>query len=146
MQNRDLFTKVLAVGGAILSWFPILAPILLTAAFLIAEGAFRFDYLMPAELFPAALSGGLLLLWAAIRMRWGRRLIAWGLGLAVVLLFGAQALAEVTGLASGAAEVAMVWWVVVLATMALYSMAVIAVGVGGFLLLRALFSTRQPVT
>ena len=146
MQKRDALTKVLAVGGAILSWFPILAPILLTAAFLIAEGAFRFDYLMPAELFPAALVGGLLLLWAAIRLRSHRRLIAWGLGLAVVLLFGTQALAEVTGLASGADEVATVWWVVVFASLALYSLAVVAVGVGGFLLLRTVFNPRQAAT
>jgi hypothetical protein len=145
MQRRDMFTKVLAVGGAILSWFPILAPILLTAGFLIAEGAFRFDYLMPAELFPAALAGGLLLLWAAIRIRAQRRLIAWGLGLAVVLLMGTQVLAEFTGLASGAGEVATVWWVVVFAALALYSLAVIAVGIGGYLLLRALFGTQQAV-
>jgi len=98
---------------------------------------------MPAELFPAALAGGLLLLWAAIRMRARRRLIAWGLGLAVVLLFGTQALAEVSGLASGAAEVAAVWWVVVFAALALYSVAVIAVGVGGYLLLKSLFGRHQ---
>jgi hypothetical protein len=146
MQNRDVLTKILAVGGAILSWFPILAPILLTAAFLVAEGAFRFDYLMPAELFPAALAGGLLLLWAAIRMRSQRRLIAWGLGLAAALLFAGQALAEATGLASGAAEVATVWWVVVFTALALYSLALVAMGVGGFLLLKALFNPPQATT
>ena len=75
-------------------------------------------------------------------MRSQRRLIAWGLGLAVVLLFWAQALAEATGLASGAGEVAVVWWVLVFVALALYSVAVIAVGVGGFLLLRALFTAR----
>ena len=86
---------------------------------------------------------GLLLLWAAIRMHSHRRLIAWGVGLAVVLLFWTQALAEITGLASGAAEVATVWWVVVFTALALYSVAVIAVGVGGFLLLKALFNPPQ---
>jgi hypothetical protein len=146
MQKRDLLTKILAVGGAILSWFPILAPILLSAAFLVAEGAFRFDYLMPAELFPAALAGGLLLLWAAIRMRARRRLIGWGLALAAALLFAVQALAEVSGLASGADEVASGWWVVVFAGLALYSLAIIAVAVGGFLLLKTLFQPRQPAT
>jgi hypothetical protein len=142
-QKPDVLTKVLAVGGALLSCFPILAPILLTAAFLIAEGAFRFDYLMPAELFPAALAGGLLLLWAAIRMRAQRRLIGWGLGLGAALLFGAQALAEISGLASGAEDVATLWRVAVFAALALYSAAIIAVAVGGFLLLKALFSPRQ---
>jgi hypothetical protein len=146
MQNRDVFTKILAVAGAILGWFPILAPVLLAGAFLIAEGAFRFDYLMPAELFPAALAGGLLLLWAALRMRSQRRLIAGGLGFAIAMLIGGQALAEPSGLASGSSEVAPVWWVLVVGALALYSMAVIAVAVGGVRLCKALFSKRPAAT
>ena len=32
--------------------FPILAPVLFSAAFLVQAHVFRFDYLMPAEIFP----------------------------------------------------------------------------------------------
>ncbi len=39
------------------------------------ERIFRFDYLMPAELFPATLVGGGLLIWAALRAHSRRRLI-----------------------------------------------------------------------
>jgi len=71
---------------------------------------------MPAELFPAALVGGGSLLWAALRVRLCRRLIGWGLGVAIGLLVGGQVLAVVTGLASGETEPAEAWGVLVLAS------------------------------
>ena len=67
MGKRDVFTKVLAVTGTLLAWFPILATVLFSAVRFVQSGMFRFDYLLPAGLFPAALSGGILLIWAALR-------------------------------------------------------------------------------
>jgi len=43
MENKGVFTKILAVAGTIFVWFPILSPILLTAIFFIQEHIFRFD-------------------------------------------------------------------------------------------------------
>jgi hypothetical protein len=80
MGNKGVLTKILAVIGTVLVWIPILAPILLTIAELIRTGMFRLDYLMPAELFPLALVGGGLLLWAALRRRRFRGMIGAGLG------------------------------------------------------------------
>jgi hypothetical protein len=40
-----------------LAWFPILAPIVFAVGSLLRDGRFRFDYLMPAELFPVVLVG-----------------------------------------------------------------------------------------
>ena len=31
MENKGLSTKILAIGGTVLVWFPVLAPILLAA-------------------------------------------------------------------------------------------------------------------
>jgi len=126
-------------------WFPILAPVLLSVAVIIKGRMFRFDYLMPAELFPATLVGGCLLLWAALRARSRRRLIGWGLGIAVGSLVGGQVLAVVTGLASGETEPAGWWWALVLASLVVYSLALAVIGVGGLLLLGDLFKTpRSP--
>jgi peptidoglycan/LPS O-acetylase OafA/YrhL len=97
-----------------------------------------FDYLMPAELFPLALAGGCLLIWAALRAR-SRR----GLGIAAGLLVVGQVLAVVTGLASGETEPAGWQWALVLASIAGYSLALVVVGVGGLLLLRDLFKPPQ---
>ncbi len=101
MRKKEAGTKALAVAGTTLVWIPILAPIVLSVVFRVARGWFRFDYLMPAELFPSALVGGGLLLWAAVRAQSNRRLIGWSLAAAVCMLVGGQALAVVTGLASG---------------------------------------------
>lgn len=95
-----MLTKILAVVGTVLVWFPILATVTIAVVGSIGDRVLRFDYLMPAELFPVAFAGGVLLLWVRAR----RRLIGWGLGIAVGLLVGGQALAVATGLASGEIE------------------------------------------
>jgi hypothetical protein len=143
MEKKDTLTKALAIAGTALAWFPILAPVVLSAIGLIADGLFRFDYLMPAELFPAALAGGGLLLWAALRARSRRGLIGWSLVAAVGSLIGGQALAVATGLASGDAEPAGWLWALVLASIAVYSLALVVIAVGGALLVRDLFKPLQ---
>jgi hypothetical protein len=146
MEKKGILTKILAIIGTALAWFPILAPVLLSAAFIIKEHIFRFDYLMPAELFPAALVGGGLLIWAALRAHSRWSLIGWGLGIAAGLLVGSQELAVVTGLASGETELAGWWWGLVLASLVVYSLALIVIGVGGVLLLRDLFKPPRSPT
>ena len=144
MNNKAVLTKTLAITGAALAWFPLLAPIFLTVVFFITHQLLRFDFLMPAELFPFALAGGGLLLWAALRAGSRQRLIGWGLGSAAGMLAGGQTLAIVTGLASGETEPAGVWWVLALASIALYTLALVAVSIGSVLLLRDLFKSTQP--
>ena len=147
MQRKGVLTQTLAIVGTVLVWFPILAPILLSVVASIQRGFLRFDYLLPAELFPAALLGGVALLWAALRARSRRRLIGCSLGVAVGLLVGGQVLAVVTGLASGETEPAGLWWALVVASLAGYALALIAMGIGGALLLSDLFKAPpSPAT
>ncbi len=147
MENRNLFTKILTIAGTVLVWLPIVAPLFFSVLHLIRAGQFRLDYLMPAELFPVALVGALLLIWAAVRAHSQRALICGALGAAVVLLVGGQALAVVTGLASGETEPVGLPWAVVVTTLLLYDAAVVSIGIGGALLLRELLEKRsQPMT
>ncbi len=145
MKKKDVLTKTLAVIGTVLAWLPILAPILFSVIALIAMHVFRFDYLMPAELFLVALVGGGLLLWAALRARSRQRLIGWSLAIAVGSLVASQSLAVVTGLASGEAEPAGWRLIIVLTFLAGYSLALIIMAVGGVLLLRDLFKPSSSV-
>ena len=139
MSRKGRLTKALAIVGTVLAWFPILAPVVLSAIVLIARRMFLFDYLMPAELFFLALAGGGLLIWAAVRARAYRALVAGPLAIAVAALVGGQVLAVVTGLASGDTEPAGWPWALVLASLGLLWLALIAVGAGGLLLVRKLF-------
>ena len=139
MQNRGVLTKILALVGTVLVWFPLLAPVLFSMASFIGDRRIRFDYLMPAELFPLVLVGGGLLIWAALRARARRGIIGWGLGIAAGMLVGGQALAVVTGLASGETEPVGWRWALVLGSLVVYSLAVLLIGVGGLLLIRDLF-------
>lgn len=94
---------------------------------------------MPAELFLSALLGGISLFWAALRAHSYHKQIGWGLLIAVILLFGAQGLAEVTGLASGETEPTTGLIALVLVPILIYALMLAAVGVGGALLTRDLF-------
>ena len=143
MENKGTLTKTMAVAGTIFVWLPILAPILFSVISLIADGVSRFDYLMPAELGLFAFGGGILLMVAAIWARSHVKLIGWGLGIAFIMIVGGQALAVVTGLADGTTEIGGWQWMLVLGSLILYTVAVVAVGVGGVLLLRDLFKPGQ---
>ncbi|MEZ0397294.1 MAG: hypothetical protein ABWK53_12805 [Anaerolineales bacterium] len=143
MEKQNVLTKPLALAGAVLVWLPLLAPLLLSAIFLIDTGRLRFDYLMPAELFLAALVGGGLLLWAAWQARLPKGWIGWGLGLAAIMLAGGQALAVVSGLASGETPIGGWQWGLVLTSLAIYMLGLIILGIGSLRLLKGLFSRRK---
>jgi hypothetical protein len=139
MKKKDILTKILAIAGTGLVWFPVLAPVLLSMVVFAHDRRFRFDFLVPAELFPLVLIGGGLLLWAALRRRARRGLIGGSLAVAAGMLIGGQVLAMVTGLASGETEPAGFWWGLVLASIFVYWLALLGMGVGGIGLLIDLF-------
>lgn len=148
-EKMSVLLKILAVTGVILVWLPILAPVFLAAVSMIGEGIFRFDFLIPAELFPFILAGGGLLFTASRsspEAHSRRKLIGFSLGLAVLLLAGSQLLAEATGIASGEHEPTGLWWNLILTTFAFFWLAIIATGVGGVLLLRDLFKPQRLLT
>lgn len=148
MGKTDNLTKTLAVSGTTLVFIPILAPIVFAIIALTSRGRFRFDFLMPAELFPFVLIGSGLLIYAAVRARSRRKLIIWSSVIGIVMLFGSQGLALTTGLASGEIEPAGIWWILTLGMLILFDLAVLATCVGGFLLLKDLYAQppAAPVT
>ena len=139
MGNKSIFTRILAILGTILVWFPIQAPLLMAAVRGIQTGNFQIDYLAPAELFPVALAGGILLIWAARRARAQRKIIGWSLGIAVGALLVGALLTTVTGLASGETALEGLWWAFLIIPLVVYSLGLVVTGVGGVLLLIELF-------
>ena len=143
MKSPDWLTKILAVVGVVLVWFPILAPVVLGMWALIARGRFRLDFLMPAELSPVLLVGSGLLIWAALRAHSRLKHIGWSIGVAIAALVGSQGLAVVTGLASGATPPTGWEMVAVLAIFGIFLLALVSLAVGGALLVRDLFGTSR---
>ena len=137
-HRKDKLTKTLAIVGTLLVWFPILAPIILTMLFLFKSGMFRFDYLMPAELFLFALVGGIVLVWAAYRAGTLLKLVAWSLGIATGMLIGTQGLAVVTGLASGETEPEGTPMILVITVYIFFLVMLVVTGISGLLLVRDL--------
>jgi hypothetical protein len=142
MERKNALTKFLAIAGTVLVWFPLLAPVLLSIILYIQRQIWHVDYLMPAELFFSFLLGSGLLLWATLRAHSRVKLVAWGLGLAVLMLFAGQAIAVATGLASGEAEPAGWRLGIVIASLIVYIGSMILVGLEGIFLVKDLFGQR----
>lgn len=136
--RRERWARVLAIVGTVLVWLPVVAPLALGLGFWFRRGRLLVDYLMPAELFPLVLLGGLLLLAAALLTRKRVAPVAGLLGGAVALLVGSQGLAVLTGLADGRHPAEGWRFAVVLATFGLFLAAVVALGVAGIALAREL--------
>lgn len=139
MKKKNTFTRILTIIGTLLVSLTILTPVFFSILRLLHGGSFLFDFLMPAELFPLALIGGALLVWAALRAHLHQKLIGWSLGLAIASLFGSQLLAVLTGLASGKTEPVGLPWVTVLALLVTYILLLIILIITGIRLSRDLF-------
>lgn len=138
MGKRDGLTKFLAIAGTVLVWLPLVAPVIFSTIRLIQSGRFLFDYLMPFELFPVELLGGLLLIWAAFRAKSQKKLIGWSFVAAILLLAGFSALAVVTGLSSGESGATGLNWSLTFALIILCLLALATTGIGGILLIKDL--------
>lgn len=130
--------RVLAGVGTVLAWLPIAATLATGIAGTIVARSLRMDFLMPAELFFVYAVGAVFLAVAALRTRRRLgRLTSWILA-ALVGLVGAQGLAVLTGVASGAEPAAGWRLALVLSMLALYTVAVVMTGVEGVRLVREL--------
>ncbi|MBW6466174.1 MAG: hypothetical protein K0B06_06695 [Brevefilum sp.] len=141
-MKRCLLTKSLVILGVILTWFPILATLVIAVIGSISEQSFRFDFMMPAELGLFSILGSGLLLWAAIRLRSMIKPIAWSLALMVILLFGGQALAVASGLASGERPPTDMMFYLVSSMLMLYSLIIVMPAILGTRLLPDAFKTE----
>jgi hypothetical protein len=138
MGFKSAYPKWLAIVGTVLMWLPVATPLFFSIRRNIGGGPPMIDYLMPAELFPVALLGMILLMWAAISRRTMRSPIGITIAVALAGLFGSQALAVVTGLASGATEPTGWQWTAVLVILGIYDLCLVVLGVLGILLAKKL--------
>jgi len=139
MQKQTL-TKSLSIAGTVLAGIPILLTVVTGVIGSIINGRLLVDYLMPAELFICALAGGLLLLWAAFRAGFLRKAVIIGLVAVCVFLALCNGIALLSGMATDAAKAEGAAWVAVIASLALYTLAVIELTVAGIVMTRRIFS------
>ena len=135
-MKKILFTKNLAIFGTLIVWIPILLPIFLSIASLVSGKSINFDFLMPTELFPVILSGGILLILTAILVKSNRTAILVSFGITILSLVGSQVAAVMTGLASGEAEPSSSAYLIVIAIIGIYNFSVIGLGIAGISLVR----------
>ena len=132
MEKKDALAKGPAMVGTVLVWIPVLAPVILGFISLAMDGIYRFDYLMPAELGIMVFIGGALLLWGAFRARSRQGIVIWAFSIAAIAVIVLITFGDVV---PGSWE-----WMVVIGLLISYSLAIVAMGIGGIFLLRDLAS------
>lgn len=128
----------LAIAGTVLVLLPVAAPFIFFIISLPGGGRGNFDYFLPAEVFPLALIGALLLLWASGREKLRFKLLGFSFSGSLVALVGSQALAVVLGLASGKTPAKGLPFIAVMGAYALYPAGLVILVIGGILLIRDL--------
>lgn len=142
MKTSHFFTKLAAISGTVLVWIPVLFTVITSVIGTLTSGRLRFDFLMPAELFPFALGGAILLVFTALRTRFYRKYVVIGFTLAILCLFGGQGIAVVSGLASGAIAPAGLVWAAVVVSIVIYSLSVVELGIVGILIALKLYRSK----
>lgn len=138
-RDREYFMRVLAIIGTVIVWIPFIFTIATSVSGTTNQGQLLIDYLMPAELFPIALIGSLMLVVAAQMARYLRKTIGLSFVVALVLLFGGQIFSAQSGLAIGVVESTSWVWGVIFNTIIVYTLAQILIAVAGIMLIRHLF-------
>jgi hypothetical protein len=143
MKTRQLVSRLLAVIGTLLVWIPVVAPLLFALSRAARGAGFRYDYLLPAEIFPLSLVGAGLLIAAALLLHQRLLPILLPAGLMMALFGLVIWTAQATGLADG--RVAMGGWQEYLVTglLGLFSLVGVALAVFAVRLSAAVWQ-RQP--
>jgi len=131
--------RILVIIGTILVWIPILAPIIFTILLLIKEGVFKFDFLMPMELFFLTIIGGILLIIATFISKSYKKPIIINFVILIIIFFSIGLIANLTGLASGETEPTAFWFIFLIICTFLFIFINILLGIYGILLLRKVF-------
>lgn len=148
VKKQSVFTRVLIIVGSILVWVLALLQIVFSFRPLLGGGKFHLDYLLPAELALFCLLGGVLLIWAAIRAKTGRKLVIWSFAAAVFFLVYSQLMAVCLGLASGRVGEGGWQMAIVVGLLVLYWAALALLGIAGIRLwglLRKQERTEQTI-
>jgi peptidoglycan/LPS O-acetylase OafA/YrhL len=132
MEKKDALAKGPAMIGTVLVWIPVLAPVILGFVSLAMDGIYRFDYLMPAELGIMVFIGGALLLWGAFRARSRQGIVTWAFSIAALAVIVLITFGDVV---PGSWE-----WMIVIGLLIAYSLAIVAMGIGGIFLWKDLVS------
>lgn len=142
MKIKIIWAKILAIGGEILTGLPILFPLAVSFPTLFRSGRVNFDYLFPAEMFPIVLLGGIMLLVSTILVRTHIKWIAWTFGAVVLTLAALMIVPIVTGLDNSIEQPAGNLMLILQGIVALHWLAIIALVIGGIILIVALFKKK----
>lgn len=131
MQNKTYWVRVMIAAGIMIVLSPLLIMVLASAIHLFRSGFLVFDYLLPAELFPLVLIGGLLLLAVSLSQKMEQRLVGLGLAIPVLSLMLLIGYARLSGMDSSPDGPGTVQRVMIGLLMATYIAGLIVLAWGG---------------
>ena len=145
MKLTRWLAVVLAVLGIVLALAPIVFALAATNWGALGTEFFNFDWFMPVELFPVTLLGLVLVLAASLLARSRKKLVGWSFGAIAGIFAGAAAWVQLSGLANGDREPGQADMIATAVLLTLYAAAVIAVCVGGALIVKDSIAARREI-
>jgi hypothetical protein len=130
--------KIFLLAGTVLLWLPVLFTLITAAIGSIAERSFIVDYLMPAELFPVAALGSILLIIGTYLARKQYIRICITTLLMGACLAAGQLTAVLTGMASGERAAEGSIFIIVVALIVAYSLLLLVNCVAGLIITKKL--------
>ena len=135
---KRIFLIIMAIFGSFLSLLPSFLTIIVSLAHFVKSGKFLFDYLIPAELFPAPMTGAFLIAMAALMEQLNIKRLSSAFITMIVSLATALGIAYFSGMSSGARAAQGLPFIAAVVFIALYSISTIWVGYEGVRIARKL--------
>lgn len=143
MKIKTFLIKIFVVLGMISVLFPIFFSLLTGIIGTIRDKAFRFDFLIPLELFIFIILGGVLLTYVAYKQRKRFGLTLTELILTIVTLALSQLIAVVSGLAADRSGKPVYIWVIITTLIISYWVCCIGLIISGIRLAREIFVKKH---
>lgn len=143
MKIKTFLIKIFVVLGMISVFFPIFFSLLTGIIGTIRDKAFRFDFLIPLELFIFIILGGVLLTYVAYKQRKRFGLTLTELISAVVTLALSQLIAVVSGLAADKSGKPAYIWAIIAILIISYWVCCIGLIISGIRLAREIFVKKH---
>lgn len=141
MKNKILISKIISIIGTTLVWIPIIAPIFFTLILLFTRKILVFDFLMPMELFFLIIIGAILLIVSSIIMKYNWKIIGISFIVIISMFIIPQVIAVLTGVASGAAKMTTMMYIILLTFVLIYITFLVILGISAISLTKKLFKS-----
>jgi hypothetical protein len=140
MKFKEQALRISTIIGAFLILAPVTFMLIVAIPPLVKEGLIHIDYLIPLEVFPVVFLGAGVLTLIACKVNIHKKKVCSFVIALILMFFGGQYIAVITGLADGSAPAKGLAFLIVVISMIIFDVLTIIIGIYGVSVYRQLKS------